>query len=171
MSLEHITRTNPPPQQKQEQDSRGHAKALGQNSRDSTDPQIQVDPKVDHADMAISCLDVMINNLRRNICNLSNSSVFNLDVDDLPDRIEKYMSSDLQYACNHWSVHLCNAQPSPALLAKLSIFCKTKLMEYFEAISVLVHVEVSAEWIKEAEKWYKVRRVWFNLLPMPRNHS
>ncbi|KAI5123810.1 hypothetical protein M0805_009105 [Coniferiporia weirii] len=56
--------------------------------------------------MATRCLQIMISELRFNICNLESSYVFNDDVPDLQDRVKKYIPQHLQYSCLYWTNHL-----------------------------------------------------------------
>jgi hypothetical protein len=55
-----------------------------------------------------SCLRVMIQELKFNICDLETSSKFNADFSDLSSRIERNISDVLQYSCVHWADHLCS---------------------------------------------------------------
>jgi len=60
-----------------------------------------------NVELGISCLKMMVAELRFNICELEDSRLANADVKDLQLRIEKYIPDALQYSCLYWSTHLC----------------------------------------------------------------
>ena len=60
-----------------------------------------------NVDLGIACLNTMVKQLRFNICQLEDSRLANAKVEDLASRIQKNISSALQYGSVHWSDHLC----------------------------------------------------------------
>lgn len=56
--------------------------------------------------LANGCFDLMRTQLKFNICELESSFVFDKDVLDLQDRINKFISPALSYACRYWGEHL-----------------------------------------------------------------
>ncbi|KAI0259304.1 hypothetical protein BC834DRAFT_1045384 [Gloeopeniophorella convolvens] len=65
-----------------------------------------VDIKEAHHQLASASFATMHHALRHNICGLETSHQSNDDVEDLPDRISKCISSALSYACRFWDYHL-----------------------------------------------------------------
>jgi len=75
--------------------------------------------------------------LRRDICGISDPSILNNEVDDLPTRILKHIPPHLQYACRHWAFHLTNAMISDILLDLLKEFVSKYLLYWVEVCSLL----------------------------------
>ena len=59
--------------------------------------------------LGITCMNTMVEQLRFNICKLEDSRLANVDIEDLPSRIEENISNILQYSCLYWSNHLCSS--------------------------------------------------------------
>jgi len=75
--------------------------------RDDCPADFQVIPRNANMELGISCLKMMVKQLRFNICQLEDSWLANEDVKDLPSRIEENISDALQYSSLYWSDHLC----------------------------------------------------------------
>lgn len=62
---------------------------------------------VEHnAELAASCLEIMLRGLRFNICELRDSCVMNCDVPDLQDRISRNIKPEILYSCMYWTSHV-----------------------------------------------------------------
>ncbi|KAG8796397.1 hypothetical protein FRC12_024573 [Ceratobasidium sp. 428] len=59
-----------------------------------------------NAELAASSLDIMLQGLRFNICNLEDSCIMNRDIPDLQGRISRSIKPELLYGCIYWSTHL-----------------------------------------------------------------
>ncbi|KAH7902952.1 hypothetical protein BJ138DRAFT_1021338, partial [Hygrophoropsis aurantiaca] len=68
--------------------------------------QFHVDVANHQRFMGLSCLRIMKSGLKFNICRLEDSYVYNKDIKNLPERVEKYISKDLSYSCKYWINHL-----------------------------------------------------------------
>ena len=67
-------------------------------------PQFWLDEKQVHGDMAKSCLQLMSDSLRMDMCDLGVPGAL---VNDLADgEVEHYLTPDVQYACKYWVQHL-----------------------------------------------------------------
>ncbi|KAG9004155.1 hypothetical protein FRB94_002638 [Tulasnella sp. JGI-2019a] len=58
-----------------------------------------------HENLAIRCL-ILLNRLERNICQLTDPSKLNSEVDNTKERLDRHIPGDLVYACKHWANHL-----------------------------------------------------------------
>ncbi|EGN92374.1 hypothetical protein SERLA73DRAFT_117440 [Serpula lacrymans var. lacrymans S7.3] len=90
-----------------------------------------------------SCLQIMGDStygLRFNICGLESSYLFNDDVKDLHERMKKYISGHLHYACRYWSPHLVDASGCLSscdwLSSMLWAFFRKNLLHWLEVMSV-----------------------------------
>ena len=75
-----------------------------------------------HKELAGASLGVMQQGLQFNICQLSTSYLPNSEVSDLGERIKKYISLELSYACRFWTDHLQHAQFDLALAETIQAF-------------------------------------------------
>src|ERR1700679_469938 len=69
--------------------------------------QFFVEPSVHHEIILFSCLDLMKQRLRKNICDLDDYIVLS-EVQDLSVRKETYVGGSLEYACRFWTKHLAS---------------------------------------------------------------
>ena len=74
--------------------------------------------------------------LRYNICGLETSLIFNKDVPDLDERIEKNIPSFLKYICCNWFNHLRDVPYSQKLCEQLKLFAYDRLLSWFEVLSL-----------------------------------
>ncbi|KIO24817.1 hypothetical protein M407DRAFT_25779, partial [Tulasnella calospora MUT 4182] len=97
---------------------------------------------LNHRRLATVCLDLMQRDLRQNICNISDLSTPNSDIQDV---VEQNVTKAIQYCCRSWSIHLTdgvlwsesNAETSSIQLAALNSFSKEKLMFWIEVMSLV----------------------------------
>ena len=89
-----------------------------------------------NAELGISCLKKMVEQLRFNICKLTDSRLANANVDDLPSRIKENISDALQYSSLYWSDHLCFGANNGGERVRES------LREFFEGPCGLFWIEV-----------------------------
>ncbi|KAG8835383.1 POC1 centriolar protein A [Serendipita sp. 400] len=68
--------------------------------------QFHIDMAEAHRLMAKRCLAIMKQGLCFNICQLKTSFVLNNKVQDMKERISKYISKELQYGCVYWPDHI-----------------------------------------------------------------
>jgi hypothetical protein len=108
------------------------------------DHRFVVDPKEQHRNLTMACLQIMKTELRFNICKLETSHVRNDDVINLSERIRTMVSTQLQYSCRFWSSHLCDTINDEAhcdsLLKEARDFFYTRLLYWLEVMSVIKDV-------------------------------
>ncbi|KAF9643476.1 hypothetical protein BDM02DRAFT_3191591, partial [Thelephora ganbajun] len=69
------------------------------------DERFFVKPGVYHAEILLSCLNLMRERLGKNICNLDDYAILS-EVKDLSVRRKDYIGDALEYACQFWTKHL-----------------------------------------------------------------
>ncbi|KAJ7767234.1 WD40-repeat-containing domain protein [Mycena metata] len=93
-----------------------------------------------HAQLALYCLEIMVRQLKRNICSIDESIVLNSEIPDLESRLRECVSPALLYACQHWSDHLSQStkdtELQEELAEKMSEFASTKLLYWVEVLSL-----------------------------------
>jgi len=112
-----------------------------------------------HAVLAHRCFSVMQKMLHFNMCNLPSSYIFDSDVPDLSDQIQKKLTSTLQYASRHWAKHLSQAAPAESdtneLFLCLNKFMCNKLLFWIEAMNLIHATFECLPLLKDAEDWLK----------------
>ena len=103
-----------------------------------TDPRFYLCPPDQHTGLLVSCLELMNQGLARNICMLPDG-VTNSEVEDLEQRVEKYINPALEYACRSWYKHLINGTSAQVLeiVPVLRQFLEGKFLFWLEVLSVL----------------------------------
>jgi hypothetical protein len=94
-----------------------------------------IDQRKIHEDLAKSCLRVMFNCLKKDICSLETPSVLSSTVPE--DLIKQCLPKELQYACRYWVDHL---QGSESLLCddvEIYSFLQKHLLHWLEALSLM----------------------------------
>ena len=86
--------------------------------------------------LGISCLDIVVHQLRFNIFGLEDSRLANVDVEDLQSRITVNISDPLEYSSLYWSNHLCFTPDNYDQRVWES------LKEFFEGLYPLFWIEV-----------------------------
>ncbi|KAG9119981.1 hypothetical protein FRC07_004714, partial [Ceratobasidium sp. 392] len=99
--------------------------------------ELWVDLEQQNTILAECCLDVMLGNLRFNICGLETSYGFNSDVPDLTSRVEAQIPGHLSYSCLYWSSHVASAQPSTLEERLAKLLFGRELMYWMEVLSLL----------------------------------
>jgi len=89
-----------------------------------------------HRHLAHSCLGLLLNDLKFNICNLESSYLANNDVKDLNTRIDEHIPPALLYACRFWGDHLEHTDFKTDLFGKLQTFFKEKFIFLLETLSL-----------------------------------
>ncbi|KAG9028587.1 hypothetical protein FRB95_006307 [Tulasnella sp. JGI-2019a] len=129
-----------------------------------------------HEKMAIGCLRRM-NDLTRNICQLTDPSKLNNEVEDIAERIDRHIPLALQYACEHWANHLSESVVDRSVATEvdelLEVFIKKMLLFWMEAMGLLGKAKEAVFLIGLAEKWISARNkhadVDPSLLPLVRD--
>ena len=105
------------------------------NPERCSNPTFLVTPNLQHAFLAQACLNTM-KKLTQNICGIQQWKLHD-ELDELPNLVCKYIPPHLQYACRHWSQHLCYGLFSDTLLKVLKEFCQKYLLYWVEVCSLL----------------------------------
>ncbi|KAJ2975026.1 hypothetical protein NUW54_g11796 [Trametes sanguinea] len=114
---------------------------------------VLVNPRTHHAFIASRCLKLMQESLKFNLCQVP-SEHQHLPNDEIPGmqaRMAQHFPPALAYACRYWMRHLCSADTDEELLLTLEEFCKTRLLYWLEALSLLGCVEIAVEALRSTQ--------------------
>ena len=118
-----------------------------------TDPRFRISPD-HHTELALRCLALMGESLRKNMCSIPNYAL-NSEVEDLLKRIEDSgIRGALEYACRSWYKHLVvtNHRTSDVFSA-LRNFLEGNFTVWLEVLSVLGAVGDAARALTAASRW------------------
>ena len=89
-----------------------------------------------HEQLAYSCLNLMVEKLRFNICQLESSYLPNVEVPDLQSRTDSHIPSALNYACRFWGDHLELIPFNHEVFIKLRSVFDEKFLYWLEVLSL-----------------------------------
>jgi len=122
-----------------------------------TYPEFFIDPSVHHSEILLSCLNVMENRLKRNICNLDDHAILS-EVEDLPASGAACIGYTLDYACCFWTKHLMNIPSSSSdveeIYKAIDKFFKTGFLFWIEVLILIGNLNIGVYGLNDIEQWY-----------------
>lgn len=115
-----------------------------------------------HLAVAERSLEVMVDELKFNICQLEGPPVLNTDIPDLDSLISTHISSVLQYGALFWLHHLSSSGMSIAALGEdlrrrvVQVISEVKVLFYLEVLSLLDAIEHGARLFFQCSTHFKV---------------
>jgi hypothetical protein len=116
-----------------------------------------VEPKVHHVEVLLSCLRLMKENLKRNICNLDDHVALS-EVNDLSPKKRDHIGDALEYACQFWTKHLIEIPRSNSHLKEIEKaideFFTTSLLYWIEVLVLTGKLSIGVYAMNDVEQWY-----------------
>ena len=121
------------------------------------DQRFFIDPSICHREIVLSCLNVMMDGLKKNICGLNDHTVLS-EVEDLSTRRRTHIGDALEYACQFWTTHLASI-PGSGPEAKevqeaIDKFFTTHLLFWIEVLSLMGKLDVGVYALNNIQQWY-----------------
>jgi len=127
------------------------------DSKRCQDTHFFVDPSVHHTELLLSCLGLMEERLKRNICNLEDYTVLT-NINDLSAQRKEYIGDALEYACCFWTKHLVKSPSKGSDAEKVAKaidkFFTTHLLSWIEVLTIMGKLDVSVHSINDIQQWY-----------------
>ena len=128
-----------------------------------TDTRFFIDPPIHHNEILLSCLNVMEERLKRNICNLDDDAVLSNEIKELLQRT--YIGDALEYACSFWTKHLMKVSSSSGGIVEvykaINKFFETGFLFWIEVLILLGRFNIGIYALNEIQQWYMlVSYVW-----------
>jgi hypothetical protein len=122
-----------------------------------TDKRFFIDPSVHHREITLSCLRLMKERLKKNICQLDDYT--NLSgVEDLPAQRTAYISEGLEYACCFWASHLAKGTSSSPgdgeVFKAIDEFFTTCFLFWIEVLSLVRKLDTGVYALNDIDQWY-----------------
>ena len=116
-----------------------------------------VEPKIHHAEILLSCLKLMKEKLKRNICGLDDFVVLS-EVKDLSTRKRDNIGDALEYACQFWTKHLLGTMGSSCHITEIEKamdeFYTTSLLDWIEVLILTGSLDIGVYAMNDVEQWY-----------------
>jgi len=120
------------------------------------DGRFFVEPGVHHPEILLSCLNLMGERLRRNICKLDDHTVLS-EVKDLPVRQKEYIGDGLEYACRFWAKHLLKVPSNSSCVGEvqkaIEKFFTIHLLYWIEALALIGNLDAGIYAMNDVEQW------------------
>jgi WD40 repeat protein len=121
------------------------------------DARLHITAPSHHLEFSISCLQLMNQTLKRNICELPRYAM-NDDIQDLPERHEKYIGASLMYACQFWANHLRLSNTAyddscAEIVQSVNRFFEESLLSWLEVLSIGGKLRVAIYALHNVRTW------------------
>jgi len=121
------------------------------------DTKFFVDPSIHHTELLLSCLSLMEERLKRNICHLEDYAVLS-NINDLSAQRREYIGNALEYACCFWTKHLLNSpsngHDAEKVQKAVDKFFTEHLLFWIEVLAIMKNLDFSVHSINDIQQWY-----------------
>jgi len=122
-----------------------------------------VDHVVFHRTLAHACLELMLQHLTADMCNLGDPSIINCEIENLDKRCKLSIKEGVRYACRWFAHHLSQVpwdrRMDNALLLSLQGFASRYLLNWIEVLSLTGELDSAILSLREVTDWLKVRLI------------
>jgi hypothetical protein len=109
-----------------------------------------------HTTLVWASLQLMIQELHFNMCELESSHVLNSEVKDLKARIAKGIPKELEYVTCFWDEHLCQIEANDSVLTLVKKFWYKSSLFWIEVLSVFQRLHVVSRAVENIRKFIGV---------------
>ena len=119
-----------------------------------------INPSIHHGEILLSCLNIMEEKLKRNICNLSDVVDITEIEEDLPRITTTYIGGALEYACRFWASHLAkvpsSGHHSEEVNRSIDKFFMTNFLFWIEVLILTRNLDIGIYALNDIEQWYNM---------------
>jgi len=124
--------------------------------RRCTDSRFFIDSPIYHNEILLSCLNVMKERLKRNICNLDGHTILS-DVEDLPTWRAIHIGGTLEYACCFWTKHLIkvssDSNGAGETYKAINEFFETGFLSWVEVLILMGKLDMGIYALNDIQQW------------------
>ncbi|KIK51767.1 hypothetical protein GYMLUDRAFT_377599 [Collybiopsis luxurians FD-317 M1] len=110
--------------------------------------------------LADSCLSILHNQLKFNICNLPSSFIPDTEVPNFNELVAEKIGETLAYSCIFWGYHLFQSELGCETVERAEKFLETQGVFWIEAMSILKLLHTCGELLEFIKVWIN----WLQLL-------
>jgi len=122
-----------------------------------TDTQFFVDPSTHHNKISLSCLNIMEERLKRDICNLDGNDILS-EVKDLDTQRTIHIGDSLGYACIFWTKHLVNISNCTSgveeIQKAINEFFSASFLFWVEVLALMEKLDIGIYALNDIQQWY-----------------
>jgi len=115
-----------------------------------------IDPSTHHNEILLSCLNVMKERLKKNICNLDDHAILS-EVKDLARQRTTHIGDSLGYVCCFWTKHLANISSSTdgaeEVQRAINEFFPAGFLFWVEILILMGKLDISIYALNDIQKW------------------
>ena len=127
------------------------------DSRRCTNPNFFVNPLTHHKEILLSCLTLMKERLKRNICKLDNHAILS-KIKNLPAIRTTHIGDALEYACQFWTNHLAKISDMSDSVTEvckaIDDFFVTGFLFWVEVLILTKNLDTGVYALNAIEQWY-----------------
>jgi len=120
------------------------------------DKRFLVEPSVHHAEILLSCLNLMRERLKKNICKLDNHAILS-EIKDLSAYCKDHIGDALEYACQFWTKNLLSIPDSISCIQEvqkaIDHFFTMYLPYWIEVLALTGDLGIGVHAMNDIEKW------------------
>ena len=136
-----------------------------------TDTRFFIDLSTHHNEILLSCLNVMGERLKRNICNLDDCAILS-EVKDLATQRDTYIGDSLGYACCFWTKHLVKVSGSKDCVEEvqraINGFFPTGFLFWVEVLGLMGKLDIGVYALNDIQQWcVLVSHLFLEFQPKP----
>ena len=121
------------------------------------DERFFVEPSMHHAEILLSCLNLMRERLKKNICNLDDHAVL-IEVKGLDTLCTDNIGDALKYACLFWPKHLLGIRSDSSHAGEvekaIDEFFTTRFLYWIEVLALTRSFDVGIYAMNDVDQWY-----------------
>ena len=122
-----------------------------------TNNQIFIDPSTHHRQILLSCLNVMKERLKKNICKLDDCAILG-NIQDLSTLRTTHIGNTLEYACHFWTKHLAKISDINDYVEEvcpaIDNFFATGFLYWIEVLVLTGSLDIGVYSLNDIEQWY-----------------
>jgi hypothetical protein len=120
------------------------------------DRRFFVDPPFHHMEILLSCLNLMKERLKKNICNLDDHALLS-QVKDLPACLKTHIGDALGYACQFWTRHLIEIPSGSSNIEEvcraMDEFFAIHLLDWIEVLCLMGSLDAGVHALNDVQRW------------------
>ncbi|KAI5121548.1 hypothetical protein M0805_002606 [Coniferiporia weirii] len=121
--------------------------------------EYQTEPAPLNTTMSVRCLQIMLSELKFNICGLESSYIPNDEVPYIQERVSECISQQLQYSCLYWMNHHAGSKLDADQHLKEDYFekllCQPRALYWLECLSLIKELNSAIDILALCAKYFK----------------
>jgi hypothetical protein len=119
-----------------------------------SDEHFHVNPVGHQHELLYRCLQLLNKHLRHDICGIRSLGLANVEIENLRERLARFVPGAVRYACQFWQVHLVgDGALAESVYAALLELCTDHLLHWLEVLSLLGELSSASKHLPQSIAW------------------